>query len=229
MRWPYRPRATRRPVGLLLAPAAQWVLAALAALAALTTLTACGSLAANGQGSGSGGGPGTASGTVTGSTATRPGGLCASRGGLTSLLVKRVGVLPLLRQEQSRVRAHSKVTAVRAQKVAAEICALPRAPRGARSCPIDIGITYKLYFTAGSRHFRTVTARVTGCQQVTGAGKPRTAASHPGFWVALARDVLLPPVRLPVNLGHPGQAGACHPASTDRTPPANCPGPRVPS
>jgi hypothetical protein len=140
-----------------------------------------------------------------------------------------VGILPLLRQEESRVRAHSTVAAERAQKVAAEICALPRAPRGARSCPVDLGITYKLYFTAGSRHFGTVTARVTGCQQVTGAGKPRTAVGHPGFWVALAKDVQLPPLRLPVNLGHPGQDGACHPVSTDRTPPANCPGPRVPS
>jgi hypothetical protein len=217
MRWPYRPRATL-----------------LVSVAALATLTACGSLAANGQGSGSGNGTNAATGTVTGSTVTgrtgaRHGGLCASRGGLTSLVVRRVGVLPLLRQEESRVRAHSTVAAERAQNVAAEICALPRAPRGARSCPIDIGITYKLYFTAGSRHFGTVTARVTGCQQVTGAGKPRTAAGHPGFWVALAKDVQLPPLRLPVNLGHPGQAGACHPASTDRTPPANCPGPRVPS
>ena len=218
MRWPYRSRATRRPVGLLLPPAA---------LIALATLTACGSLAANGQGSG--GGTNTATGTVTGSTGARHGGLCASRGGLTSLVVRRVGILPLLRQEESRVRAHSTVAAERAQKVAAEICALPRAPRGARSCPIDIGITYKLYFTAGSRHFGTVTARVTGCQQVTGAGKPRTAVGHPGFWVALAKDVQLPPLRLPVNLGHPGQDGACHPVSTDRTPPANCPGPRVPS
>ena len=214
MRWPYRPRAARRPMDLLLAPAA---------LITLATLTACGSLTANGQGGGSGGGAGTASGT-----AARHGGLCASRGGLTSLVVRRVGVLPLLRQEQSRVRAHSTVSAERAQKVAAEICALPRAPRGARSCPVDLGITYKLYFTAGSRHFRTVTARVTGCQQVTGAGKPRTAVGHPGFWIALAKDVQLPPLRLPVNLGHPGQNGDCHPASTDRTPPANCPGPRVP-
>ena len=218
MRWPYRSRATRRHVGLLLVPAA---------LTALATLTACGSLASTGQGSG--GGTNTATGTVTGSTAARHGGLCASRGGLTSLVVRRVGILPLLRQEESRVRAHSTVAAERAQKVAAEICALPRAPRGARSCPIDIGITYKLYFTAGSRHFGTVTARVTGCQQVTGAGKPRTAVGHPGFWVALAKDVQLPPLRLPVNLGHPGQDGACHPVSTDRTPPANCPGPRVPS
>ena len=218
MRWPYRSRATRRPVGLLLPPAA---------LIALATLTACGSLASTGQGSG--GGTNAATGTVTGSTAARHGGLCAGRGGLTSLVVRRVGILPLLRQEESRVRAHSTVAAERAQKVAAEICALPRAPRGARSCPVDLGITYKLYFTAGSRHFGTVTARVTGCQQVTGAGKPRTAVGHPGFWVALAKDVQLPPLRLPVNLGHPGQDGACHPVSTDRTPPANCPGPRVPS
>jgi len=216
MRWPYR------------APTA------LAAVAALAALTACGSLAANGQGSGGGGGTSAATGTVAGSTGagstgTRHDGLCASRGGLTSLVVRRVGVLPLLRQEQSRVAARSTVAAAAAQKVAAEICALPRAPHGARSCPIDLGITYKLYFTAGSRHFGTVTARVTGCQQVTGAGKPRTAAGHPGFWVALAEDVQLPPLRLPVNLGHPGQNGDCHPASTDRTPPANCPGPRVPS
>src|SRR5690348_14789370 len=197
MRWPYR------------APTA------LAAVAALAALTACGSLAANGKGSGGGGGTSAATGTVAGSTGARHGGLCASRGGLTSLVVRRVGVLPLLRQEQSRMAAHSTVAATAAQKVAAEICALPRAPHGARSCPIDLGITYKLHFTAGSRHFGTVTARVTGCQQVTGAGKPRTAAGHPGFWVALAQDVQLPPLRLPVNLGHPGQNGDCHPVSTD--------------
>ena len=217
MRWPYRPRATL-----------------LVSVAALAMLTACGSLAANGQGSGSGGGANGATGTgagstVAGSTGSKNGGLCASQGAITGLVVRRVGVLPLLRQEESRVRAHSTVAAERAQKVAAEICALPRAPRGARSCPIAIGITYKLYFTAGSRHFGTVTARVTGCQQVTGAGMPRTAADHPGFWVALAKDVQLPPLRLPVNQGHPGQAGACQPASTDRTPPANCPGTRIPN
>ena len=203
MRWPYRPRATL-----------------LVSVAALATLTACGSLAANGQGSG---GTGAAAGT-----AAHRGGLCASRGELTSLLVRRVSPLPLLRQEQSGVRAHSTVTAVRAQKVAAEICSLPRAPHVPQHCPIDLGLTYKLYFTAGSRHFPTVTARVYGCQQVTGAGQPRTSAHHPGFWAALATEVQLPPLRLPVNMGHPGQAGACQPASTDRTPPANCPGPRVP-
>lgn len=208
MRWPYRSRA---------------VLTALAAVAALL-LTACGSLAAGGQGGG-GGGTGTG---VTG-TAARHGGLCASRGSLTSLLVRRVGVLPLLRQEQSRVRAHSKVSAERAKKVAAEICALPPAPHGPRSCPVAIGITYKLYFTAGSRHFRTVTARVTGCQQVTGAGKPRSAAGHPGFWVALARDVQMPPLRLPVDEGRPGQAGNCRPASTSTSSSGNCPGPRSPA
>jgi hypothetical protein len=100
-------------VGLLLAPA----------IIALSALTACGSLAASGQGSGSGG-AGTASGTgagstVAGSTGARNGGLCASRGALTSLVVRRVGILPLLRQEESRVRAHSTVAAERAQKVAA--------------------------------------------------------------------------------------------------------------
>ena len=76
-------------------------------LIALATLTACGSLAANGQGSG-GGGTSAATGT-----AARHGGLCASRGGLTSLVVRRVGILPLLRQEESRVRAHSTVAAER--------------------------------------------------------------------------------------------------------------------
>ena len=214
MRWPYRPRATL-----------------LVSVAALATLTACGSLAANsqGSGSGSGGGTGAATGTVTGSTGAHHGGLCASRGALTGLVVRRVGPLPLLRQEQSGVRAHSTVAAVRAQKVAAEICSLPRAPVGPVNCPLSLGITYKLYFTAGSRHFGTVTARVFGCQQVTGAGLPRTAADHPGFWVALAKEVQLPPLQLPVNQGHPGQAGACQPASTDRTPPANCPGTRIPN
>ena len=114
MRWPYRPRATRRPVGLLLAPA----------IIALSALTACGSLAANGQGSGSGGGTNAATGT-----AARQGGLCASQGSLTSLVVRRVGILPLLRQEESRVRAHSTGPgAARSTSASPTSCTSPPGP-----------------------------------------------------------------------------------------------------
>jgi hypothetical protein len=113
--------------------------------------------------------------------------------------------------------------------VAASICALPRSGKAVRRCPADLGIDYKLYFTAGARHFRTVTAHVTGCQQVTGAGRPRTARGLSSFWVTLAKDVQLPVVRLPVNLNRPGQGGSCQPSSTGGTTQGNCPGPRSPA
>jgi hypothetical protein len=215
MRWPYRRSVAQ-------AGTARAAGTALAAAAALTVLTACGSLAANGSGGGSGAGAG-------GGQAARPGGLCASRGQLTALTVKRTGVLSQLRQEQTRLRAQSTVGADRARTVAASVCALPRSRKGTLHCPADIGIDYKLSFTAGARHFRTVTAHMTGCQQVTGAGKPRTAQGRPSFWVTLARDVQLPPVRFPVNQNRPGQDGSCQPSSTSRTTPGNCPGPRVPA
>jgi hypothetical protein len=202
--------------------AMRWPYRLCGAVAALTVLTACGSLAANGQGTGSGAGAG-------GGHAASPAGLCASRGQLTSLLVKRIGVPSQLRQANTRLRATSRVSAARARTVAASICGLPRSQKGTRNCPADIGISYKLYFTAGARHFRTVTAHVTGCQQVTGAGRPRTARGRTSFWVTLARDVLLPPVRFPVNLNRPGQDGNCQPSSTSGTASGNCPGPRSPA
>ena len=113
MRWPYRLCGARAAV------------AALAVGPALIVLTACGSLAANGPGGGTGSGAGTG-----GGQAARPGGLCASRGQLTALTVKRTGVVSPLRQEQTRLRAQSTVGADRARTAAASICALPRSRKG---------------------------------------------------------------------------------------------------
>ena len=212
MRWPYRPHPARLPH----APSAAGRPAAFVALA---TLTACGSLAANRPGA-----QRWRRGRRLG-TAARNGGLCASRGGLTSLLVKRVGVLPLLRQEQSRVRAHSKVAAVRAEE---------GRRRDLRAAP---GPPWRPDLPGQHRHHlqAVLHRRVPALPHGRRAGD-RLPAGDRGGQAAHRRG----PSRLLGRAGQGRPAAAAPPAGEPRpsraghatpphgpTPPANCPGPRA--
>jgi hypothetical protein len=53
-------------------------------------------------------------------------------------------------------------------------------------CPIDLGISYVLSFTAGISKFAPVTVNATGCEEVSGLGPPRWTACSPAFWGVLA-------------------------------------------
>jgi hypothetical protein len=69
----------------------------------------------------------------------------------------------------------------------AETIALPRAPAGPTSCPIDYGIAYHLVFVSGDV---TTTADLdpSGCQTVTIDGAiVLSAASSPSYWYDLSR------------------------------------------
>ena len=68
-----------------------------------------------------------------------------------------------------------------ARDVAKVVCALPRIPMGVMSCVIDLGIYYRLGFTAANATFPTVVVGATGCQTVRGIGPTRWVADS-SFW-----------------------------------------------
>jgi hypothetical protein len=128
----------------------------------------------------------------------------------------------------------------RAQALARAVCALPRAPRGPVSCPAFFLGYYRLSFTADGHTLAPVTAQVSGCRLVLGAGGRPRQALKPGFWNVLARTGGWPatwPVHLPggpVLPGGPtlappgsGQPGCSPPAG--RFPPPAVPTPARPA
>jgi hypothetical protein len=76
-------------------------------------------------------------------------------------------------------------------RLVAAICSLPAEPLGARSCPIDVGPTYRLVFTTDDGRVAKVVTDPTGCATVSspshsigtkGFGFRET---EPRFWRAL--------------------------------------------
>jgi hypothetical protein len=190
------------------------VLVPAALLLASLALTACGSVVA---GSGSGA-PGSTPAQLT---------LCSDTGAVNHLVVTRKGIVThALAQSRFTFPAVVTVTsAPEAQAVAKALCALPRQPAGITNCPADFGIVYQLRFATGGRHFGVVKVESTGCQIVSGAGKPRTISRAPGFWGVLGKAMRLPgPVaqRLFIGTGKGGKK--CAPASTQMAQTGSCPG-----
>ena len=141
----------------------------------------------------------TGCGTVSGQTLTghagRPAstpaaagaGLCAAASQVDSLTVIRNVAFPA---SNLRFRFPAQVTTDRPQQaraVARALCTLPRMPGGDMSCPADLGVSYRLVFSAAGRQFAAVTIRAGGCQQVSGAGPVRWLVRTPGFWTVLER------------------------------------------
>jgi hypothetical protein len=79
-----------------------------------------------------------------------------------------------------------------ARSLARALCALPRQRPGTLHCPADLGIFYKLRFTAGRQRFGVVTVGASGCRLVHGLGQVRTAAGATAFWNAIGRVSQLP-------------------------------------
>lgn len=77
----------------------------------------------------------------------------------------------------------SDATDVRA--VAQALLSLPLMPQG-MFCPVDLGIRYQLGFFAGDDCVITVGVSATGCEDVSGLGRPpRWVARTPSFWRTL--------------------------------------------
>ncbi len=127
----------------------------------------------------------TAGASQSGRRATGQTSLCASSGNVTHLVVRRTDALA---QDELHFSfpssvAVSDVASVR--DVARALCALPAMPKQVMSCPMDLGIDYRLQFSRAQRRFRVVTLDATGCQVVDGLVPPRWIARSPRFWGTL--------------------------------------------
>ena len=95
------------------------------------------------------------------------------------------------------------------------ICALPKFPAGAISCPADLGISYTLDFQSSSRVDRVFMASPAGCPSLSGLGPTRIAS--PAFWDALASALSLPQPREycdPFTGRLPGAPTTCGPPNS---------------
>ena len=156
-------------------------------------LAACGSVAAGGSGSGSAAVPVTPGPSSTAQPLT----LCTDQGAVDHLVVRRVILLRQPGKQHFGFPARVAVTSpAQVRAVARSLCALPSPSPGVVNCPASFGINYTLRFAAADAAFPAVTVQATGCQAVSGAGKPRTITRTPAFWTVLARALRLrSPVR----------------------------------
>ncbi|MGA3353826.1 MAG: hypothetical protein ABSD85_11660 [Acidimicrobiales bacterium] len=133
--------------------------------------------------------------------------LCATVGELDGLVVRRVDLFAANSIHFSfpatvTVRAPALV-----QKAARALCALPVMPHRRASCPVDLGITYHLSFSARGGSLPNVVADATGCQTVTGILETRWAALSPNFWRQLGKAMGLKNPTWDTFRGSGGAAG----------------------
>lgn len=185
-RWPREGGRRIRPVAYLSA--------ALPVAALAVTLASCGS--STPHASGSHASPGTAGHLSSG------GSVCAATGQLDSLTVTRKDVFPRNHVKFSFPATVKVGNAAQARAVARQLCALheptSRSNHGvAMACPINLGISYNLDFSAQNRQFAPVNVGATGCETVRGLGSVRLAMGSTPLWRTLGTAMKLP---------HPGNA-----------------------
>lgn len=121
--------------------------------------------------------------------------LCAGIAHINGLVIQRHNALPQ-NHETFTFPARITVTGARpAQSVAHALCGLPAMPTGSFACPDDVGITYRMTFSASGRRLPPVTAAATGCQQVSGLRPVRWTEDSPSFWTTLAAAAHITPAR----------------------------------
>jgi hypothetical protein len=113
--------------------------------------------------------------------------LCHVMRPVDRLVVRRSDAFPSNHVHFSFPRAVTVASPRRIRGAARALCALPRLPKGAFHCPVDLGIDYALTFTAKGSAGLTVGVDATGCETVTGLGATRWVARTPGFWVKLGK------------------------------------------
>ncbi len=114
------------------------------------------------------------------------GALCAAVPAVTRLVVSPVSALPQSHVHPAMVAGVTVRSTAQARAVAHAVCALPPWPSG-MNCPANLGTGYRLSFAASQAAFPVVTAETSGCRNVIGAGRLRSAARTPGFWAILHR------------------------------------------
>lgn len=150
---------------------------------------------------------------VTGSPSLAQPGLCQSIGQLDHLVVRRFDAFP-----QNHIRFSFPATVTVADTAAVQVaakavCSLPPMPDTALHCPADLGITYHLSFlreSPPSQEVETldmVVISATGCENLTGLGRARWAATSPHFWPDLGRAMALKHPSWTTFRGSGGAAG----------------------
>ncbi|HWG64803.1 MAG TPA: hypothetical protein VG253_24220 [Streptosporangiaceae bacterium] len=112
--------------------------------------------------------------------------VCSDISGVSKLVVTRVATLPGNKFHFAFPAAVTVSNSKKVQAVATAVCAFPKIPSGARSCPIDLGLVYRLQFAAGTKGFPPISVKATGCMEVTGLGPIRWVHSAK-FWTELAK------------------------------------------
>jgi hypothetical protein len=132
----------------------------------------------------------------TGTTGSSP---CGTGGRVDRLVVERVNHI---RQNHPHFTFPAKITVsdpAKARSAAQAVCALPPMPSGGFSCGADMGIVYRLTFTADGK-LPTVRADPGGCSEVRGIGQTPWTARSPGFWRTLGAAT---------GIGHPNDSTFC--------------------
>lgn len=216
-----RPREAFARAGLLLV-----------LLAVPLALAACGSVASGSSAAGGSVVPAISTGPASPSgaaAAQRGPALCAGQRAVTGVVVRRAGSVVRVPQGTFSFPPVTVAPAPAARSLAQALCALPRQRAGTVNCAADLGVFYKLRFTAGRQQFGAVTVGASGCLLVHGLGQARTAAGATAVWTALARAYRLPgPVSPRVFLGHHPGVRTCSRPSTILTKSGKCtaqPGP----
>lgn len=134
-------------------------------------------------------GCGQTSASGTGGAAQAPGkSLCADQATVSQVRVTHIPSVTQLdpgKPGTNRVFTITIASPARARVLARAVCALPDVRHGTR-CAMNLDGAYQLTFSVTHVHLPVVVIHAIGCQQVTGAGQARLAAS-PGFWAAFSR------------------------------------------
>jgi hypothetical protein len=139
--------------------------------------------------------------------------LCAAPASASRVIITRIGAAgpispagPVVSADRSGPPSAAPVVkgAAQASALARAVCGLPVLTGRVLNCPQLDGISYQLAFSASGRLLPAVIVQPSGCQTVTGAGRPRTAARRPAFLKLLTS--MVGPVRLPGAVHLPGTA-----------------------
>jgi hypothetical protein len=148
-----------------------------------------------------------------GRPAAAPRTLCDSIAQLDRLVVTRT-VVSASNHIRFSFPAAVKVSDQAAVQLAARaVCALPVMPRKPISCPVDLGITYRLSFTEQlppvnqAQSANGVVVAATGCQALSGLEWTRWAARSPKFWPELGKAMGLKNPTWATFRGSGGAAG----------------------
>jgi hypothetical protein len=155
--------------------------------AGLAAVTGCGVAVTNAAGAGAAGAGGAGR---AGHVVPERRVLCADPAAVSRVQITAIPTVAQLDHPVNGPRRIIRITVsdpAKARTLARAVCGLPRIPPGSLHCPIAVGGSYQLTFSAAGRRLPVVGIQTSGCEMVRGAGPVRWAARTAGFWTVLER------------------------------------------